>query len=358
MKALYLSGTAFDIGKQHGTQAKEEVHHSLDSYERLFWYEANMKWKHAIELGKLHLDYIEKTNIALLDEMEGIAKGASVSFHDILALNARSEIALTNNKSDGCTSVALMPTIAESAFLGQTWDWRASQSKSLIFTNIKQNDAPEINMVTEGGIIGKIGLNAYGLGVCLNALRANMKSNKLPVHLGLREILNSIDLNEALEKIRDQKIASSANFLIAQGDKSGAKATNVEISPVGEDRKTTRDNFLYHTNHFYSARLVDQIGKEKLNTTENTFYRASRIKKLINNTINDKKIITTDIIRQWFSDHEHYPNSICRHMEEDSSEYTSTVTAFSIIMDLNKHNLYLMEGQACNPSEIANFHFN
>ncbi|MEC2159582.1 C45 family peptidase [Virgibacillus halodenitrificans] len=353
MKSLHFSGSAEDIGIQHGIQAKEEVLYSLDSYEKLFWHEGKINWKEAIELAKSHERYIEKTNVGLLEEMNGIAKGASVDFYDILTLNARSEIALTANKADGCTSVAVMPPIATATYLGQTWDWREAQSRSLILTKIEQKNSPVIHMVTEGGIIGKIGLNTNGLGVCLNALRANLRTNKLPVHVGLREILNSETMEEVYQKIGDDTIASSANFLIAQGKnkEEEALAINKEISPEGIAEKTTADAYLYHTNHFCSESLIEHIGKESIEDSLNSFTRKDRIEELINASVSQKKHITRDVLKTWFADHKHYPESICRHRENESSAYTNTVTAFSVIMNLEECNMLLMEGQACCPVE-------
>src|SRR5699024_6936039 len=188
-----------------------------------------------------HVPAIEKTNIDLIQEMEGIAQGSSMDFEDILTLNARSEIALTQNKSDGCTSLAVLPPTSEQSFLAQTWDWRSAQSRSLIMTKIKQQHAPNIHMVTEGGIIGKIGLNEHGLGVCLNALRANISSNELPIHLGLREVLNSRDIYEAEGKVIDGQLGSSANILITQYDENLRYSIFLEFS--------TNSSYIYESHY-------------------------------------------------------------------------------------------------------------
>lgn len=356
MKLLNLSGTPYEIGKGHGEQAKSEVHYSLDSYEKLFWHEANLRWEQALESAKKHMDFIEKSNSALLEEMDGVAKGASVDFDDILALNARSEIALTSNKRDGCTSLAIMPPLADRAYLGQNWDWRAAQSKSIIITEIAQHNRPTINMITEGGIIGKIGMNSAGLGVCLNALRANVKSEKLPIHLGLREILNASTMAEAESKVDNKKMASAANFLIAQHNGSFRKAVNMEVSPLGDDKKVTDSEYLFHTNHFCSGRLIDTISEKKLNATENSFIRHDRIKQLIAESHSRKEVIDKGRIRRWFADHENGLNAICQHKEEGSSDYTNTITAFSVIMDLANRNMHFMNGQPCYPSESMYLH--
>lgn len=355
IKIIKANGTPSEIGLKHGNNAKNEVHYSIDSYEKLFYNNAGINWKQAIELAKKYIDVIETSNLDLLEEMEGIAKGASVEFEDILALNARSEIALTNNVNDGCTSLAIMPPLSDKAYLAQNWDWRSAQSRSLIMLDMHQNNGTTIQMVTEGGIIGKIGLNNHGLGVCLNALRANVKSNQLPVHLGLREVLNAESIDEAEQKVIGGKLGSSANFLIAQSNNEIMKAINLELSPRKYDKKETDNAYLYHTNHFCSKIVTKDIGKENLNTIDNTYSRFDRIDKLISNKADEKELISESIIKEWLSDHKNDPSSICRHLNELESPYEDTITAFSIIMNLTDKKMYLMEGQPCQPLEEYHF---
>lgn len=357
MKILNLSGTPYEIGFSHGEQAKSEVASSLTAYEELFYNNADITWSQAKEMGKKHLHAIEKTNIKLLEEMEGLAKGASVDFEDILVLNARSEIVLTQNKTDGCTSFAIMPPKSEFAFLGQTWDWTSAQSKSLIMTKITQQNGPKIHMVTEAGIIGKIGMNEHGLGVCLNALRSNLKSNELPIHLGLREVLNSENIEEARNKVVNGKLGSSANFLMAQSKGSVNTAKNLELSPNKFSEKEASDSYLYHTNHFCSKTVIDDIGNDNLTTEENSYNRIDRIEELIENSTKDNHVVTEKDIKGWLADHKNKPNSICIHKVPGTSDYTDIITVFSVIMDLSNKSLYLQEGQPCQPIDIQRFSF-
>jgi len=54
--------------------------------------------------------------------------------------------------------------------------WEEAQQINLIHTNIKRTSKPSISMITEAGIIGKIGLNSSGVGVCINAIRNPCRS--------------------------------------------------------------------------------------------------------------------------------------------------------------------------------------
>lgn len=351
MKVLELTGTPYEIGLNHGREAKSEVNFSLDSYERLFYQNANITWAQAKEFARQHLNAIERANVSLVEEMEGVAKGASVDFEDILALNARSEIVLTQNNMDGCTSFAVMPPVGEKAFLAQTWDWKSAQSRSLVMAKIRQQNKPAINMVTEGGIIGKIGQNNCGLGVCLNALRANVKSNQLPVHLGLREVLNARDIHEAHNKVVNGKLGSSANFMVAQDNGIQHKAINLELSPDKYDKKETETSFLYHTNHFCSGAVKESIGQENINESENSFDRIDRIRELMMPLTSNHEVASESDIKMWLSDHANKPNTICRHNKAGTSDYTDTITAFAVIMNLTNKSMHVMEGQPCKPVE-------
>ncbi|ARK25170.1 hypothetical protein SporoP37_11225 [Sporosarcina sp. P37] len=357
MKILNLGGSPYEIGFSHEEQAKSEVASSITAYEKLFYNNADITWNQAREMGKKHLHAIEKTNVDLIEEMEGLAKGASVDFEDILVLNARSEIVLTQNKTDGCTSFAIVPPKSEYAFLGQTWDWTSAQSKSLIMTKITQQNGPKIHMVTEAGIIGKIGLNEHGLGVCLNALRSNLKSDELPIHLGLREVLNSTDIEEARNKVVDGKLGSSANFLMAQAKGDVHKAINLELSPNKFGEKVTEDSYLYHTNHFCSKAVIDDIGSDNLSTEENSYSRIDRMGQLIKNSTKDNIAVKEQDIEGWLADHENQPNSICIHKVPGTSDFTDTITVFSVIMNLTNKSMYLKEGQPCQPIDKQRFNF-
>lgn len=98
--------------------------------------------------------------------------------------------------------------------------WMEQQKENLIILTIEQTSKPTIKMVTEAGIIGKIGLNDKGVGVCLNAIRAKgMDPTRLPCHLGLRMVLESESREEAVAKLERYGIASACHMLIA--DPSG-----------------------------------------------------------------------------------------------------------------------------------------
>ncbi|CAG9989341.1 unnamed protein product [Clonostachys byssicola] len=56
--------------------------------------------------------------------------------------------------------------------LAQNWDWQKEQAANLFVCHISLpgTNLPDVSMVTEGEVIGKIGFNSSGVVVCLNAI--------------------------------------------------------------------------------------------------------------------------------------------------------------------------------------------
>lgn len=82
---------------------------------------------------------------------ESDEKTRMVDLLDIIALNARSEIAL-GKFDDGCTSLAWDITGSvgpPKRVLAQNWDWRTAVGPNLALGSIKQEGKPDIWMVTE-----------------------------------------------------------------------------------------------------------------------------------------------------------------------------------------------------------------
>ncbi|MFS0864001.1 C45 family autoproteolytic acyltransferase/hydolase [Fredinandcohnia sp. 179-A 10B2 NHS] len=348
IKKIHLSGTPQQIGEEHGRQGKSEIIQSLETYESLFYGYSKINWKHAVEVALEHLPAIEAYNSDFIEEMEGVAKGAGVQFEDILVLNTRSEIALTGRKgfSDGCTAIAITPPASKDTIIGQNWDWKMTQTKSLLLLEIEQVGKPVIKMVTEGGIIGKIGFNSAGIGICLNALLTDKKSTQVPIHLALRSVLNSHSLHEAISKIKDNQLASAANFLIAsEGVEGQSGAANFEVSPFGTEMIPSKDGIVVHTNHICSTKVKKYLSDMNEFKFVDSMIRKSRAEELINASITFGEKINEESLKIWFSDTFNYPNSINHYINSSAPEHRQMETVFSIIMNLSKQTMQLCIGK-------------
>lgn len=343
---IEAEGTPFEIGYIHGSQGKKQVEKSLETYKAMFKDYANIEWEEAKERAKAYIKYIEEYDADLLAEIEGVAKGADKDLEDILALNVRSEIVLMGQGSDGCTSMGIMPevSLSQETILAQNWDWKLTQMEAFILLKIKQENKPDITMVTEAGIIGKIGLNSSGLGVCLNALGSSDRPRGVPLHIILRGILNSRSLSDAISAVARQKNACSANYLIAHAE---GEAVDIEATPHDFDVLYPQAGIITHTNHFTSLKL-EVKDTLKIMATD-SFIRLGRINKILRN--HQEKIGLEDV-KGALSDHIDYPDSICRHEDLKDDPGLRLATVFSIIMNLNKREVYIAKGNPCENEYI------
>ena len=328
------------IGVSHGSLAKAQVEGSLKFYTQLFQDACAMSWPQVVDEAAKYVEPLEKIAPRYLEEIRGIAQGAGRPFLDILALNVRTEITFglftagatgkTGAPTDGCTSLAWRvgdpsPTRPPRSFLAQNWDWMAAQRENLIICRISQpgTGMPDIAQVTEGGIIGKIGLNARGVGCCLNAIRCRgVDPGRLPIHFALRAVLESESRAAAIARIRELGVAGSGHILIA--DPSGAtglECTHRWIKELPADER----GVLCHTNHL----ILEHDDVDEPPWLEDSPVRLQRIRQLTSDLNGEQ---TKESILELFKDTEGPPGSINRA----GSGKGSFKTLFNIVMDLTQ----------------------
>jgi isopenicillin-N N-acyltransferase-like protein len=256
-----VSGGAFERGRQHGESARNRVERSLANYVKLFAFNG-MGWDEAQQRSFRYRDVIGEFDAALLEEMEGIARGAERPFSEILALNARTEVLppsfLTGADTGECTAIAVSPPASATGeiLLAQNWDWIGSQREALILLRAREGAAPACLTLTEAGMLAKIGFNSCGVGVCLNILRSVFDGAHagVPVHVLLRALLKRTSVREAVEFASKLSFGGSSNVLMAD---SGGDAASLEFSPKGLRVVLGEGATLCHTNHFVHPEAAD-----------------------------------------------------------------------------------------------------
>ena len=259
----------------------------------------------------------------------------------ILALNVRTEIAYGLAR-DGCT--AIFWKTETSSFLAQNWDWQEEQRENLINLSISQKGKPAISMITEAGIIGKIGLNSKGVGVCLNAIRAEgVDFHRLPCHLALRRSLESTSTEEAVVALRKAGLASACHILVADS----ASAIGLECSHADIIELATEDGVLTHTNHYIKL----HHGQGDLMALKDSPTRLERVNQLVHEQrkrLHESDVLGLEDIRSLLKDEDNYPTAICRSRTDDSS----SATLFNIVMDLKNRRAEVVTGKPSLSAEI------
>ena len=334
---VHIHVSTIQIGHTHGQRAREQVHRTIVFYTSLFAQTAKIPWSRVLTIASDFEPTVREKWPAYLSEMEGLAAGAGVTLLDILAINVRTEINF-GLFSDGCTSLSWLTP--ETSFLAQNWDWMDAQKENLICLSIAQQGKPRIKIITEAGLIGKIGLNDAGVGVLLNAIRAKgVDTTRLPCHLALRMVLESYSKDEAVRTLESYGIASSCHMLVADGETGG-----VALEWSFDDGKQIVKNSkgqVFHSNHY-----LDPTMKAKdTNWWADSGFRVSRIEELC------QEIQTPEMERvsALFKDEKNFPASICRSSKEPQT--TTSSTLFNIVMELRSRTAKVTLGRPVAPEE-------
>lgn len=193
-------------------------------------------------------------------------------------------------------------------------------------------------MMTEGGIIGKIGLNSAGVGVTLNAIQApGISYNKLPCHLALRTVLNSTSKEVAANTLRQVGLASACHITIADAETGGigfeCTAHDIVEFPMDQNGTCT------HSNH-----LVEQHSVKGELWLQDSPFRLSRIQELMKGINRPSVQNLSEILK----DEKNYPTAICRAVGEKSTSQT----LFSIVMDLKQGIARVKMGRPTEDGEV------
>ncbi|MBI5066174.1 hypothetical protein HZA97_08115 [Candidatus Woesearchaeota archaeon] len=242
MLELKFKGTNKEIGGAHGEELRAEINQTLNLYLDL--------WKKPLsEIPDLVEGFRSATENyfpKLDEEIKSIAEGSNLDVNLIYAINSRTEL-LSNINLNECTAVGVdeFTKVNYDVVLGQNWDWMNNWRNLTRIVEINSR----IKMLIEPGMVGKIGMNADGLGLCLNYLPTfSVNKTGIPVHILMRGILENKDSKSVAELIKNSPRAASANYLV--GDKGG-NICSFETTPeiVSE---IWSDKFVTHTNSFNS----------------------------------------------------------------------------------------------------------
>ena len=162
--------------------------------------------------GTTHLDAALLHTPTLAEELRGIAEGApsrsSRSWRSTswtrCGRPSRTASGIRGPSSDhplhGCSAVAVRSGANEPPLLAQTMDLGPSSEGTQAVLRIREDDGREVLVVTRAGMIGLMGANDAGLGVCVNALTLlRHDAHGLPVAFVMRGMLERRSLAEAAD---------------------------------------------------------------------------------------------------------------------------------------------------------------
>ncbi|MGZ3614364.1 MAG: C45 family autoproteolytic acyltransferase/hydrolase [Thermodesulfobacteriota bacterium] len=340
IRRVKISGPPFERGFQLGNLCRREIENTLEAYRLVFQKYANIQGEQVKRLAAPFIDVIAKYDSEIMEEISGIAKALGRPVEDLVAINARTELMFMSPSLE-CTSIALLPEVTSDKriFIGQNWDWLRMLGDSLILLEIEQPKRPTVLMLTEAGIVGKIGMNRAGIAVCLNILIAGNPEMGVPIHVLLRGILNAETLGDALGTVLRNPSGGCSHFLI--GCKEG-EAIGMEVGFHDVEALYPAGGIFTHANHFVGKKFRrEDKGRVRYPDSLIRDYRALKLLEA------KKKDFTLQDMEAVLRDHLNHPHSICRHPAPQTDVLEEIVSLASVLMDLKSGVLYVAEGPPC-----------
>ncbi|MCP4186764.1 MAG: hypothetical protein GY763_04080 [Gammaproteobacteria bacterium] len=323
---VHISGTPSERGEQHGEILKSEIAQTIDFYHSIF----NLPKAEIFRLAYFFQKIIGDFEPDYVDEIVAIARAANVEPAWVFALNARTEILSRNNVvSNECTAVYFH----EQSILGQNWDWGKALESLTVLMNIMQPDGHAIAIMTEPGIIGKIGMNSCGLGVCLNILTLGQALNGLPVHIVLRAILDCKSLSQVESLLAQHSNGKASNIIVA--DVSG---NGFDMEFCGDEyyRLDPVANTLIHTNHY----LGDEINSANDPAFFSSYARFNKATEILSSTKEHNLETMLDLL----SDDSNQEFPVYRNYVADES-VQELGTVGTVVMQLAQQKIHVRKGK-------------
>ncbi len=224
------SKTHQEHGFEHGKQQKEIIVTYLKKWEEKILTPKNLtltQYAKFLKEKKLFIDSILNHCPELLDEVDGIAKGAGIENQIAFCWQLLDEhIWVLNkyfndkssNEINGCSTLA-----SKNPYLifGQNLDIPKYKDGSQTILQQTFSDKSYLNktIFTQAGALASFGVNENGLSVGVNALaQLAVQEDGLPVAFVIRHLLNSKTQQEANHKIQNIPHATGHHYLICDNN--------------------------------------------------------------------------------------------------------------------------------------------
>ncbi|MTI85579.1 MAG: hypothetical protein FH756_17200 [Firmicutes bacterium] len=341
-KVIECSGTPYEIGCQWGKAGKENILGSLEQCFKLINHVHQVPRENAIENAMKYLPVVKDFDSYLIDILKGQADGAGVSFEETFTLRCAFELFIHYNQiASLCTSFSATGKATKDGktILGQNLDWYTGTPIDLIKIH-HTNGVKQLSLFLWGI---EVTLSSAGFGVCANGTWAPPQKYALNIPFGcyLPKVMRQKNMDDAMEILKDVARGLEYYHLAdAGGNLVGIESIEDDLEILHPHR-----DILVHSNHYLTERFKKSDMASQI--IPDSFQRIERIRKLIDSHYGK---ITPELMMEILSDHENFPNSICRHPGENLPlEYKplSSETLTSFVMIPEDRIMFIAYGNPC-----------
>lgn len=328
-------GTHREVGRQIGEQCKERIQSMFaDLRDEL---PPGVTWEAMLNQSRVYLAYSRAVYPQYIEELEGIAEGAQVSFDEVFLTMC--EELWESFAWHGCTDMAARckATADGTTLVAHTNDLLPKTESMLVLLKVQAGSEPEFLGVSVGGIAVSAGYNAAKISLTGNQLDSNDVRPGVPRLLVVRAILGSKTLSEAMTHCLLPTRASSYNNVLADGS---GEVYSMEGSATDCEAIYISDDVMAHANH-YNAPSMRRFERDR-SVNASSIIRHNRAEYLLRQNFGK---LTPELFKTLLADHAGYPTSICKHGFESQ-------TVFSIIVQVETLKSWIGRGHACETEYI------
>jgi isopenicillin-N N-acyltransferase-like protein len=317
---ITVAGTSFEMGQQHGSQARAIIHRYID-----YILAGSTKTREEMLADAMEfVAPIDALSPSYILETHGLAEGAGISFAEAMLCQTRGALPYPSDSdrsmeeaatdtyrrascttrvgpvADHCTAFALCGTATRDGapITGQNQDVSLDMDKfGLVIRLRPADDRPAALMFTWAGQLGYHGLNEHGVTHFANGLTGGPRGVPAIPHYPLkRACLEQRSILECKALLQSQPVCSSGNMVLADG--TGAVA-DIEISPESCVQLSAEHSFngsMLHTNHFLDPKLSDKYPP----LIADSLPRLIRLRSLVGLRWGD---LTVDCMKRILADH-------------------------------------------------------
>ena len=349
---IEVSGSHREMGKQIGEAARKQIQHSVENAKSLMntaYPTLQLSWENAKLQARKYLPFAEETYPQYVDEMRGIAEGATLSFEDILTVNTMEEIAGDALHLTHCTSMAVnnQRTTNGHVLAAHNEDWFPEDESDVLVISAKPDKEPPFLAMTYGGLLCNVGFNAYGIAQLIDSVHPSDMRFGISRLVVSRAVLASTRISDAIGRVLVSTRAAGYNHVLVH---ESGEIYAVEVSAKKFEVLYAHDGTMVHTNHYLDPqmKLIEKDPQELLSSRVRYFRASGLIRQTEKHSIESLQAIQKD--------HINAPTSICNHnVIGEALDREQTISA--LVMDLTTQEMHMAWGNPCQNS-YHTFHLN
>ena len=356
-------GSYREIGRQVGEAARPQIEASLAFFADNFAaMSGGLSFGAAVRDAATYLPYARRCAPHALEELEGMAEGAGVSFAALLVPNCAEELTATEPAvgaaplpaatragepaaaarrplTPGCTAVAVAS--GGRRIVGHNMDWYVVDAPNNVLFDLTHPDGTRLLAFAGAAYLPMVGLNSHGVGNVSNSLHSLDNRLGVPNCFVRRSTMTAATLEEARERGLPAARARGTNQVFAD---AAGRLWDVESSATASAfADHTARGYLAHTNHYVASEMAPFEGSDH----EESRTRLRTAEALLAEGL-DHGAEPVALVADVLCCHEPGPQAcICGHPELADPLGEQGMTVGSIICDLDERRLYACAGPPC-----------